>query len=60
MGPWLPGMPQPPVSWAAAPLPSAAINPGCVPRAGSHTAGERLVHCSTPRQQWHGRDQTLV
>lgn len=31
---------------------------GCVPHAGSHTAGERLVHCSTPRQQWHGEDQT--
>lgn len=38
----------------SAPLPSAAINPGCVPHAGSHTAEERLVHCSTPWQRWHG------
>lgn len=60
VGPWLPGTPQPPVSWAAAPLPSAAINPGCMPHTGSHTAGERLVHCSTPQQQWHGGDQTPV
>lgn len=60
VGPWLPGTPQPPVSWAAAPLPSAAINPAACRTLAPTLLGSAWCTAARPGSSGTARTRPLA